>query len=287
MEGEENLFKHLLLENDDDLAEEIKNITGYEFKDQHLLVQAFTHHSYVENCESSYERLEYVGDSVLNLMVAEEHYLLYPDLQPGDLTRLRAANVDTEKLARAALKHQLHKFLRHNKPILAGQIKEFEEAVVKYPLHSWGLIDVPKALADIVESFIGAIYIDSNRSKDLTNKVQIRISNSQQNLHAIALQIAKDLLRPMITPESIQMHPVTMLYEICQNKGWKVHIKDMWSKKTGEIQVFVDGKFAGEGRYEGKKFIAVNRAAHDANQQIVRRLAQENTQCTSSPSCHL
>lgn len=91
----------------------------------------------------------------------------------------------------------------------------------------------------------------------------------------------------MITPESIQMHPVTMLYEICQNKGWKVHIKDMWSKKTGEIQVFVDGKFAGEGRYEGKKFIAVNRAAHDANQQIVRRLAQENTQCTSSPSCHL
>ncbi|CAI9782801.1 unnamed protein product [Fraxinus pennsylvanica] len=66
----------------------------------------------------SYERLEYVGDSVLNLMVAEEHYPSCPDLQPGDLTRLRAANVDTEKLARAALNQQLHKFLRYNKPIL-------------------------------------------------------------------------------------------------------------------------------------------------------------------------
>ncbi|XP_022858272.1 ribonuclease 3-like protein 3 [Olea europaea var. sylvestris] len=270
MEGEENiqlLFKHLPRENNDELAEGIKNITGYDFKDKNLLLQAFTHHSYEENCTSSYERLEYVGDSVLNLMVAEEHYLSYPGLQPGDLTRLRAANVDTEKLARAALKHRLHRFLRHNKPILAGQIKEFEESVVEYPLHSWGLIDAPKALADIVESLIGAIYIDSNRSMNIT------------------FEIAKELLQPEITPESIQKHPVTMLYEICQKKNWEVSIRDIW-RKTGEVEVYVDGKFAGRGKYEGKKLIAVNRAAHEANQHIVRELAQESPQSVASPSCH-
>ncbi|KAL2483030.1 RNAse II-like 1 [Forsythia ovata] len=198
-------------------------------------------------------------------MVAEEHYFLYPDLQPGDLTRLRAANVDTEKLARAALKHHLYKFLRHNKPFLARQIKEFEDAVVEYPLHSWGLIDAPKALADIVESLIGAIYIDSNSSMNIT------------------CQITKDLLQPVITRESVQTHPVTMLYEICQKNGRKVNIRDSW-RKTGEIEIFVDGKFAGRGKYDAKKLIAVNRAAHNAYQQILRKLVHENSQYVPSPN---
>lgn len=93
------------------------------------------------------------------------------------------------------------------------------------------------------------------------------------------------MLQPEITPESIQKHPVTMLYEICQKKNWEVSIRDIW-RKTGEVEVYVDGKFAGRGKYEGKKLIAVNRAAHEANQHIVRELAQESPQSIASPSCH-
>ncbi|KAK4492795.1 hypothetical protein RD792_000117 [Penstemon davidsonii] len=151
----------------------IKDITGYEFKDPILLQQAFTHHSYEDQNCSSNERLEYIGDSVLNFLISKEHFLMYPDLDPGKLTRLRSVNVDTEKLARVSFKHELYKFLRHNKPLLAGQINEFRDAIVEYPLHSSGLIDAPKVLADIVESLVGAIYIDSNFSMDTTWKVLI------------------------------------------------------------------------------------------------------------------
>ncbi|KAL7254711.1 hypothetical protein ACSBR1_008956 [Camellia fascicularis] len=92
---------------------EVKEIIGYNFKGLSLLRQAFTDGSFQEKCSSSssssYERLEYIGDSILNLLIAKQDYFSYPDLMPGKLTRLRAANVDTEKLARVAVKLNLHR----------------------------------------------------------------------------------------------------------------------------------------------------------------------------------
>ncbi|KAG8362698.1 hypothetical protein BUALT_BualtUnG0049400 [Buddleja alternifolia] len=71
---------------------------------------------------ASYERLEYMGDAVLRFFMAKEHFMKYPDLPPGQLTKLQAANVDNEKLAHVALKYELHRFLRHKKPLLGGQV---------------------------------------------------------------------------------------------------------------------------------------------------------------------
>ncbi|CAK9153603.1 unnamed protein product [Ilex paraguariensis] len=223
--------------------EQVEEIIGYKFKDPSLLQQAFTHVSFTEEECSSYERLEYMGDSVLNLLIAKEHYFLHPELPPGKLTRLRAANVDTEKLARVAVKHGLHKFVCHRKPLLDGQIREFMDRIMEYPLHSNGLIDAPKVLADIVESTIGAIFIDSSFSIDTTWK-------------------------PIITPATIQTHPVTRLYEICQKKGSQIRFVDLWNQ-TGEIEVYVDNEFLGRGKYSAKKLIALNRAAEKAYNQLV------------------
>lgn len=103
------------------LVNDIGEIIRYEFKNPTILQQAFTHHSYEEGC-SSLESLAYYGDTILNFAIVKEQYLLYPDFRPGMLTRLRAANVDTEKLARVAMKHQLHKFLRHNIFLLGKQV---------------------------------------------------------------------------------------------------------------------------------------------------------------------
>ena len=100
--------------------DEVEKIIGYEFTNKDLLEEAFTHSSFM--CSSSYERLEYVGDSVLQILFSREHYLLYRDLAPGKLTHLRAANVDTEKLARVALKHGFHRYLRHKKRLLEVQV---------------------------------------------------------------------------------------------------------------------------------------------------------------------
>lgn len=114
----------LIIANDTDTPslKEVEAILGYKFKDKQLLVQAFTHSSYCVENSISYERLEYIGDSVLNFLTSKEQFLLYPDLDPGHLTRLLAANVDTEKLARIAIKHGLHRYMRHQKP-------QFEEKV--------------------------------------------------------------------------------------------------------------------------------------------------------------
>ncbi|XAR55351.1 Ribonuclease III [Bertholletia excelsa] len=240
--------------------DEVEQILGYKFRDRRLLEQAFTHHSYAAEEGSgmeSYERLEYVGDSVLNLLIAKEHFFSYPDLMPGKLTRLRAANVDKEKLARVAAKHGLHKYLRHKKPLLDGQIKEFQEAIEEYPLHSNGLIDAPKVLADMVESIIAAIFVDCDSSMDTT------------------WEVVKNLLEPIITPSTIQTHPVTRFYELCQKHGFKVNFVDLW-EESGIIEVYVDDQFIEKGIYRPKKLIALNRAASNAYNQMVKKLSVEN-----------
>ncbi|XP_019162920.1 PREDICTED: ribonuclease 3-like protein 3 [Ipomoea nil] len=238
--------------------EEVEEIIGYKFNDPKLLRQAFTHSSYRSECSWSYERLEYMGDSVLNMLITKEHYFLYPELPPGKLTPLRAFNVDTEKLARVAIKYNLHKYLRHRKPLLEGQVNTFKKAASEYPFHSAGLIDPPKALADIVESLLGAVYIDSGCSTDTT------------------WPIVKSLLQPMITPTNLEQHPVSKFYEICQKRGWKVETVDVW-EETGEIHVYVNGEFAGKSKFKGKKLTAHNRAAHNAYYNyLMEKLSLEN-----------
>ena len=101
---------------------EVEAILGYEFNNKHLLEEAFTHSSYGAENDFSYERLEYLGDAVLNLLVANEHFFSYPNLKPKILTPLRSKNVDSEKLARVAIKHGLDRYLRHKKPQLGEQV---------------------------------------------------------------------------------------------------------------------------------------------------------------------
>ncbi|KAI3491274.1 hypothetical protein L1887_44366 [Cichorium endivia] len=227
---------------------EMEKIIGYKFKQKLLLQQAFTHPSYKD--AESYERLEYVGDSILNFLVSKQQFFMYPNLPPGSLTALRAANVDTEKLARIAVKYNFHKYIRHENPKLSKQIQVFMRALEKYPFHSYGLIDAPKILADIVESTIGAIYVDSNSSIDTT------------------WEVTKILLDPMITPEMLQQNPVRKLNELCHKKKMKIRLRDKWSKE-GVYEVFIDNKLKGRGKYQAKKEIALNRAAEDACNNIM------------------
>ncbi|KAK1439809.1 hypothetical protein QVD17_05630 [Tagetes erecta] len=234
---------------------EMEKIIGYKFKEKLLLQQAFTHPSYQGS--ESYERLEYVGDSILNFLISKQQFFMYPNLPPGSLTALRAANVDTEKLARVAVKYNFHNYLRHENPLLSKQIRVFIKALEKYPYHSYGLIDAPKTLADIVESTIGAIYIDSNSSIDTT------------------WEVVKILLEPMITPEMLQQNPVRKLNELCHKMKLKIRFRDKWSKE-GVYEVFIDNQLQGKGVYKAKKEIALNRAAEDACNTILNNINAKN-----------
>ncbi|MCD9640383.1 Endoribonuclease Dicer [Datura stramonium] len=186
------------------------------------------------------------------MLIAKEHYIDYPNLSPGKLTRLRAAKVDnTEKLARVAIKCNLHNYLK-------GKVEELGEAILEHPLHSIDLIDPQKVFADTVESVIGATYIGSNLSMDTT------------------WQVLKDLLQPLITLEKLEVHPATKIYELCQKNGLMTKFVDQWGK-TREMQDFVDEKFEGKRNSSGKKITAQNRAAHNAYYQVVRNLIVKAT----------
>ncbi len=126
---------------------ELENIIGIEFKDKTLLQKALTHRSYINEhpdyLNGHNERLEFLGDAVLELIVSSYLYHYYPNRPEGELTSFRSAVVKTEALADLARKIQLGEFLRMSKgeQITGGANKDY-------------------LLANTLESLIGAMYLD-------------------------------------------------------------------------------------------------------------------------------
>lgn len=113
----------------------------YEFADKSLLTLALTHRS---KGSTNYERLEFLGDSILGFVVADWLYHHYPKLAEGKLSRMRSSLVRKETLAIVARELEMSKFL-----ILGeGELKS-------------GGFNRDSILADTVESIIGALYLDA------------------------------------------------------------------------------------------------------------------------------
>lgn len=126
---------------------EFEKIIKVEFKNKDILRQAFTHRSYLnENKKGSIghnERLEFLGDAVLELVVTKFLYNKYPEKPEGDLTAIRAALVNTNTISTAAKKLKVNDFLLLSK----GEAKDTGRAR-QY------------ILANAFEAIIGAIYLD-------------------------------------------------------------------------------------------------------------------------------
>lgn len=112
----------------------------YSFNDIELLNEALTHRSYAAK---NNERLEFLGDGILNFVIAHELFKQYPDVQEGDLSRLRANLVNKESLAVIAKQLALGDVIR----LGSGELKS-------------GGFRRPSILADAVESILGAVYCD-------------------------------------------------------------------------------------------------------------------------------
>ncbi len=126
---------------------ELEAMLGYTFTDISLLQNALSHSSYANeryhNSLRSNERLEFLGDAVLGVTVAEYLYKNFPDRPEGELTRMRADMVCETTLATIARRWDLGKHL------LLGKGEE-----------NFGGRDRPSILADAVESIIAAAYLD-------------------------------------------------------------------------------------------------------------------------------
>ena len=120
-----------------DIAELISNAFGYRICDVHYFSSALTHKS---TSEDNYERLEILGDAVLQLVITELLFNKYPDHQEGQITVIRQNLVNSKNLERIFLSLKLEKiFKKINPSFFKGNV-----------------------YSDIFESLIGAIYLDSN-----------------------------------------------------------------------------------------------------------------------------
>ena len=113
---------------------------SYQFKDPELLVTAVTHRS---ANKKHYERMEFLGDAILNMIITDDLYHRFPKASEGKLSRLRSSMVKGETLSKLAKSIELGDFLK----LGSGELKS-------------GGFRRESILADVFESIIGAIYLD-------------------------------------------------------------------------------------------------------------------------------
>ncbi|CAJ1962982.1 unnamed protein product [Sphenostylis stenocarpa] len=203
----------------------------YSFVDRSLLVEALTHGSYMlPEVPRCYQRLEFLGDSVLDYLITWHLYNKYPGMSPGQLTDMRSASVNNDCYAWSTIKHGLHKHVLHASQELHMHIAITLDNFEKLPSSStFGYeseTSLPKVLGDILESLAGAILVDSGYNKE------------------VVWQSIRPLLEPLVTPETLKLHPIREFYEVCQKRSYKI-IKDEVSRKDGvtnyRMEVEADG----------------------------------------------
>ncbi len=207
----------------------LEEAIGYSFKERSLLIEALTHSSYANEHQkegvSDNERLEFLGDAVLGLVVVDSLYSASERLPESDMARLKAFLVSKNVLSNIARKLGIGEYLRLGKG---------EERT--------GGKNKDNILADAMEAVLGAIYIDGGfkEAKRVINRLfQERITEAVQTKEAYDYKTALQELtqnRFGVLPE----------YEIVREEG-KEH------EKTYAVEVFIKGEKMGEGTGRSKK----------------------------------
>ncbi len=158
---------------------------GYKYKDISLLETALTHSSYANECKPKgeftecNERLEFLGDSVLSIIVSDYLFKKYPDTPEGDLTRIRASAVCEKTLGKLARDIELGKFLRlgHGEELGNGRERvsiladAFEALLASIYLDSGSRIEVERFLIPLVVPEIKQ-FVENGKNKDYKTLLQ-------------------------------------------------------------------------------------------------------------------
>ncbi|MDN6639939.1 MAG: ribonuclease III [Tetragenococcus sp.] len=216
---------------------ELKENFNIVFHDVSLLEQAFTHSSYVNEHRqlqlSDNERLEFLGDAVLELLVSRFLYCQYPNVPEGTLTKLRAAIVREDSLAAFAKECSFDRY------VVLGKGEE----------HSGGR-EREALLCDLFEAFLGALYLDQSLEK--------------------VEEFLKQVIYPKVVSGAFshEMDYKTRLQEYLQRSGDRVidyrlvkeegpaHARLFWT------EVYCDDELVGKGHGKSKKIAEQDAAAN-------------------------
>jgi ribonuclease-3 len=196
-----------------ELRERAEKVLGYTFQNKDLLKESLTHASIADHRLKSNERMEFLGDAVLDLVICEALYLRFPSLLEGDLTKIKSAVVSRRTCAEVAKETGLADLLIIGKGISSREA-------------------MPSSLAAAVyESIVAAIYLDGGFDivkdyvlRTMTSKIlDISQNMHQQNYKAVLQQHAQKILG------------ATPIYELLDEKGPD-------HSKCFEVCVMVDGR---------------------------------------------
>jgi len=216
---------------------------GISFRQESLLEMAFVHPSYLnENpgfAGSSNERLEFLGDAILNFIVAEKLYEEFPELSEGNLTEIRASLVCRDTLAEIAFSLKLGDWL------LLGQGEEANGGRTR-----------PSNLANAMEALIGVLYLEQGLARarrfifrQLKPRLdKIKVGKRTPNYKALVQELVQGQKRP------------TPVYRLVETAG-PDHSKQF------TVEILVEGEVVGNGTGKSKK-AAENQAARAAWEKL-------------------
>ena len=200
---------------------------GYQFQNPKLLDHALTHSSYANEHHlgsiSSNERLEFLGDSVLGMIVADHLYRTFPDLPEGDLTRIRANLVCEGSLVLVAKEWDLGRYLKLGK----GE-------------NACGGRSRPSILADAVEAVLAAVFLDGGLAHD-RDIIQRFLLDRMEQVNR-ASRDHKTYLQELVQRKSGQV----LSYELIGESGPD-------HNTTFQMQVLLNGQPIGQGTGHSKK----------------------------------
>ena len=203
-------------------------LAKFDITPKHIVLyeQAFTHPSYNADANTKhhdYERLEFLGDSVIDLIVAEISFVTRPELNQGSLTKMRATLVSTPGLSSLARKYSLYEYIRLGNSF-SGDISKANHI-----------------LENVFEAFIGALYLDQGFkvTKDVLVKIFI---DEIKNFKADSLTDYKSRLQEEMQAE----HRESVSYELIGETG-PAH------QKKFKVRVLFDGIELGVGEGTTKK----------------------------------
>ncbi|KAI8942644.1 Dicer-like protein 1 [Plenodomus lindquistii] len=151
-------------------ARQIEAVHPYHFKYPRLVRSAFTHPSYGYMFEHipNYQRLEFLGDSLLDMAFIMHLFYNYPDKDPHWLTEHKTPMVSNKFLGAVCVKLGWYRHIKSNTAILGTQIRDYVQEVEEAEREAKGAVDYwvdttepPKCLADVIEAYAAAIFVDS------------------------------------------------------------------------------------------------------------------------------
>ncbi len=205
-----------------------------------LYQEAFTHPSYVNEASGRhYERLEFMGDAVLQLFVSEYLFTHFPDVPEGTLTTMRAKLVREESLARFSRELNIGPYIRFGH----GELKN-------------GGPERASVLANVFESFVGAIYLDLGKG-EVIKLLERTIFKHIDDMDSEDIQDYKTMLQELIQADSRK----SVTYTLISSAGPS-------NAPTFEVAAMMDELCLGIGKGSSKK-----RAEQQAAHAALRKLA--------------